>query len=106
MDVATTHHVDSSEPDQNGRYAFRYEYDLYRFSEGELSLVARSYKHEMDETHFLRLEQSGKQRLLKDADLGLPLFAASVRYLRSIGKQKLQWLSGRGNGYEAVTLET
>ena len=106
MDVSTTHRVDASEPDAHGQYDYRYEYDIYRFSGGDIALVARSYIHEADEAHFLRLEQNGKQRLLTDADLGLPLFAESVAYLKSHGKAKINWLSGRGNGYEEVRLET
>ena len=43
MDVQITHHVDASEPDAQGMYDYRYEYDLYTFREGGLALVARSY---------------------------------------------------------------
>jgi hypothetical protein len=106
MDVSTTHRVDASEPDARGQYEYRYEYDIYRFSSGDTALVARSYAHEPDEAHFLRLEQNGKQRLLTDADLRLPLFAEAVAYLKNHGKARLDWLSGRGNGYEEVRLET
>jgi hypothetical protein len=102
MDVTTTHHIDSSEPDAQGKYEWRYEYDLYRFSDGEIALVVRSYVYKADEAHFLRLEIAGEHRMLRNDDLSLPLFIESVRYLRNAGKRKLQWLSGRGNGYEVV----
>lgn len=106
MDVVTTHHIDSSEPDAKGRYEWRYEYELFNFSDGNTSLVARSYKGE-SEAHFLRIEIDGTHRMLNDNDLKSPLFVASIEYLRNGGKAKLQWLSGRGNnGYEEVRLET
>ena len=102
MDVATTHHIDSSEPDALGRYEWRYEYDLYRFVDGETVLIARSYVDETDEAHFLRIESAGNHRMLSKDDLRLPLFIQSMRYLRNAGKIKLQWLSGRRNGYELI----
>ena len=101
MDVATSHYVEGGKAE-----GYRYEYDLYRFSSGDIALVARSYSSEPNQAHFLRLEQNGKQRMLTDADLRLPLFAESVAYLKGCGKRDVQWLSGRGNGYEEVTLET
>jgi hypothetical protein len=101
MDVAISHHVEGSKAD-----GYRYEYDLYRFSSGHIALVARSYSSEPNQAHFLRLEQHGKHRMLTDDDLRLPLFAESVAYLKSCGRHEVQWLSGRGNGYEAVKLET
>ena len=106
MDIVATHHIDSSEPDAWGRYEWRYEYDLYKFTDGDTSLIARSYKGE-SEAHFLRIEIVETHRMLNDTDLRMPLFLTSVEYLRNVGKTKLQWLSGHGNGgYEDVTLET
>jgi hypothetical protein len=55
MKVEATHHIDASEPDENGMYEYRYEYDLYTFTDGEAVLVARSYRNEA-EAHFLRME--------------------------------------------------
>ena len=105
MNVETTHHVDASEPDANGMYEYRYEYDVFSFSDGRVALVARSYNNEV-EAHFLRLEVDGAPRLLTRADLKLPLFASAAEYLRSLGKEQINWLSGRGNGYEPVLLTT
>jgi hypothetical protein len=87
-------------------YEWRYEYDLYRFADGDIAFVARSYVEEPDEAHFLGIERAGKRQLLRDEHLRMPLFAESARYLRGAGKAKLRWLSGRGNGYEGVKLET
>lgn len=105
MIVETTHHVDASEPDANGMYEYRYEYDVFSFSDGRVALVARSYNNEA-EAHFLRIEVDGAPRLLTRADLKLPLFANAAEDLRSLGKEQINWLSGRGNGYEPVLLTT
>jgi hypothetical protein len=105
MNVETTHHVDASEPDANGMYEYHYEYDVFSFSAGRMALVARSYSNEA-EAHFLRIEVDGAPRLLTKADLNQPLFASATDYLRSLGKEQINWLSGRGNGYELVLLTT
>ena len=106
MNVETTHHVDASEPDENGMYEYRYEYDVFSFSDGRVALVARSYNDEKEEAHFLSIEMDGDSRLIARADLKLPLFASAVEHLRSTGKRRINWLSGRGNGYEPVLLTT
>lgn len=103
MDVAITHHIDASEPDAQGAYDYYYEYDLYRFSDGENALIARSYTDTGDEAHFLSIELRGDARRLLEADLKMPLFADAAAHLRAAGKHKLSWLSGRGNGYEPVS---
>lgn len=105
MNVETTHHVDASEPDADGMHSYHYEYDLFSFSDGLVTLIARSYDNET-EAHFLSIEIDGEARLLADADLRMPLFAGAVAHLHSIGKQQINWLSGRGNGYEPVVLAT
>jgi hypothetical protein len=102
MLVECTHHIDASEPDERGTYEYYYEYDLYRFVEGENCFVARSYTDDPEKAHFLQAEATGQPRQLVDADLKQPLFVASLAYLRASGKLKLNWLSGRGNGYEPV----
>lgn len=105
MKVEISHHVDASEPDANGMYEYRYEYDLFLFSDGRIALVARSYNNET-EAHFLRIEVDGEPRLLTRADLKLPLFASAIAHLRNLGKNQINWLSGRGNGYEPVVVTT
>lgn len=102
MHVEHSHRIDASERDAAGRYDYYYEYDLYRFVEGTIGLVARSYIDEADEAHFLRIQIDGNERLMEDADLARPLFMATREHLRSIGKVQLRWLSGRGDGYEPV----
>lgn len=102
MHVECSHHIDASEPDALGMYEYHYEYDLYRFTEGENCFVARSYVDDPEEAHFLGAEVGGHARPLVDADLKQPLFLASLAHLRASGKLKLNWLSGQGNGYEPV----
>ena len=43
MQVEFSHHIDASEADAEGFYEYYYEYDIYRFTLGGLSLVVRSY---------------------------------------------------------------
>lgn len=104
VDLVTTHHVDADEPDEHGGCHYYYEYDVYGFSEGDVTLMARAYVDSADEAHFLSVTLCGKRRLLRDADLETPLFLEAVAYLRNVGKHKLTWLSGRGNGYEPVVM--
>lgn len=102
MHVECVREVDASEPDADGMHEYRYEYDAYRFSEDGVCFVARSYADTPEEAHFLCVESNGQRRLLADADLGHPLFLAASVHLRGLGKVRLNWLSGRGNGYEPV----
>jgi hypothetical protein len=105
MKVDTSHHIDASEPDADGQYDYRYEYDIYTFSDGEIRFIARSYTDENSEAHFLRVEINDNARLITVVDLKSPLFSNAVIYLRQAGKTKINWLSGRGNGYEPVDAE-
>jgi hypothetical protein len=102
MQIECSHHIDASDPDDQGMYEYYYEYDLYRFSEGDNCLVARSYYDEPEEAHFLRMEIDGQARLLADSDLKTQLFNDSTKYLRELGKKRLMWLSGQHNGYQPV----
>jgi hypothetical protein len=60
MKIEQDHQIDASEPDAAGMYDWYYEYDVYRYSEGERTLVARSYTDTSDEAHFLRYEVQAK----------------------------------------------
>lgn len=72
------------------------------FVDGARCLFARSYADTPNEAHFLSIAVGDKSRLLKDADLLDPLCVFAQAHLRREGKQQVCWLSGRGNGYEAV----
>ena len=102
MHIECTRHIDASEPDADGLYAYYYEYDVYRFSEDTLAFVARSYTDDPEEAHFLRMEVDGRPRSILTPDLSHPLFLEAQMYLRATGKIRLRWLSGRGDGYEPL----
>ena len=104
--VAFTHDhcVDSMASTEKGLYEYYYEYELYRFSDGARSLVARSYTDESDEAHFLRIETSGGVESLTEESFELALVQTALRHLRSIGKRKLHWLNveSKGDAYVGV----
>lgn len=83
-------------------YDYYYEYDIYRFTDGPLCLVARSYTDTPDEAHFLKIGVNGSERTITGADLAHPLSLLAQDHLRNEGKVHLKWLSGKGNGYEPV----
>jgi hypothetical protein len=96
VQVEKTHHIDCSEPDADGRYEWYYEYDLFRFAVGDVSLLARSYIGTPCEAHFLRIERGGKPIQLSAEDLGSPLATAAIRHLHECGKRQIKWLSSAG----------
>ncbi len=79
MHVERTRHVDCSAPDASGALEYEYEYDIYRFVDGERCLIARSYIDTPSDAYFLSIEIAGKSRLLKDADLPDPLWLFARR---------------------------
>jgi hypothetical protein len=101
MRVESSHHIDSSEPDEAGLYEWRYEYDLIKFIEAELVLVARSYADSPEEAHLLRIEERNAVRGVTTADLSGPLAVQAIAYLRNIGKKSVNWLGSKG--YVAVS---
>ena len=105
MKVETSHHIDASEPNADGMYDYRYEYDTYTFSDGTATLIARSYSDEDEEAHFLRIEVNGEPRFITSADLERPLLTNAVTYLHQVGKKELNWLNHHGNGYERLKIK-
>ena len=100
MQVTVTRHVDASEPDASGAYDYRYEYDLIRVADGDVTVVARSYTSSPAEAFLLHLEFSGQESPVCDAYLKLPLVTAAIAHLKDSGKKKVVW---RGpEGYEPV----
>ena len=106
MRVHRTHHVDRFPPDPEQVAIASYVYDLFRFSEGDLTLVGRSYASQPDEAHFLRREVGSSHFGLTAQDTQNPLFAAAVEYFRSVGMVRVEWLNVEGEGYEPVPIET
>lgn len=96
MQIETTHHIDCSEKSADGYYEWYYEYDLFRFSEGSFTLVARGYTDSPEEAHFLRVERDGILMSVSEADLQTNLAVAAAVHLRSAGKMKINWLSPVG----------
>ncbi|MFT4065614.1 hypothetical protein [Paraburkholderia sp.] len=94
MEVTATHHIDSSEPDENGMYDYYYEYDIYEFTDGNISYIARSYIDEPLDAHFLKMKADGEHewRIMGDRDRDTPLFTDAVTYLRGKGKINIQCL--------------
>lgn len=99
MQIECTHHIDASEPDEDGFYDYYYEYDLYHFRAESLCLVARSYSDTPTQAHFLRIEKQGKGRLLTPEDLKQALLQQAMDYLRDQSKQELTWLNGERGAY-------
>lgn len=95
MRVETTHFVDEV-PGQ------RYEYDLFRFSDGSITVVARGYSSHPTEAHFLRIESATSHVGLTRVDLTRPLLQKAAAYLRSVGRTSLEWLNQDGSGYEPL----
>jgi hypothetical protein len=102
MQVQTSHLVDASPQGADGLYDYHYEYDIIVFSNGGVSLVARSYTDAPHEAHFLRVECDSERRPLVEEDLKNALATEAVAYLRVQGKSEIKWLSGRDNGYEIL----
>lgn len=97
MRVKATHHIDESDLRDDGTYDWHYEYDLWIFTDGPVSLVARGYSDAPSSAHFLRLEINGERRPLSIEDVSSALAADGAAHLRGIGRTELSWL---GNGYE------
>ena len=96
MKVEQTHHIDASDRDANGLYDWYYEYHLYRFSDGERTLVARSYTDGTEEAHFLRFEVQKKPLGVTAKDIDDPLLKQATLHLRSIGKVSIKYLGPEG----------
>ncbi|BDR11055.1 hypothetical protein CTR2_R43930 [Comamonas thiooxydans] len=102
MRVECSHHIDASEPDAEGFYEYYYEYDIYRFRLGNLSLVVRSYSDTSAQANVLRLEEAGKSRPLQPKDLKNPLVQQAREHLQSLGKQELRWFNTRNARYDPL----
>lgn len=105
MRVSVDRHVDASDTDADGLHDWYYEYDVYRFSRGGRSFVARVYTDEPEKTAFLSCELKifgfRRHRLLSDADLRSSLFKAAVAHLRALGMTSFDRLT-ETDGYVPV----
>ena len=96
MEIVKTHHIDASEPDANGWHDYYYEYDIYAFSEGEVSYVARRYTDEPGQAHFLKMRTGRAWRLPQPSDFNTAMFAEATAYLRQEGVTQIQVLGKQG----------
>jgi hypothetical protein len=98
--VSIDHHVDASDIDAEGMHDWHYEYDVYRFSRGWRSFVARGYMDEPGKIAFLSCEVEVfgfyRHRLLSSADLKSSLFGAAVAHLQGLGMTSFDRLTKAG----------
>lgn len=87
MDVEIERCLDAGEPDEQGAYDYRYEYDVYTFTDGAETIHARSYTDEPDCASFA----------VSSGELGQsPLFWQAVAHLTRLGKTQIQCLESDG----------
>jgi hypothetical protein len=100
MEVIVSHHTDCSDCDENGMYEYYYEYDIYEFTEENVSFIVRAYVDEPGDAHFLKMKGDGDQdwRIMTERDKDGSLFNQAVEYLRNIGKPNIRCFMGRA-GY-------
>ena len=100
MRVSVDHYVDASDTDADGMHEWYYEYDVYRFSQGGRSFVARAYTDEPEKAAFLSCEVKifgfRRRRLLGPADIRSSLFAAALAHLRRLGMTTIDRLTKAG----------
>ena len=97
MTLQKTHHIDASEPDEDGLYEYYYAYSIYRFMLKETTLVARSYDDEPNQAHFLsKSGLGGEVQMLEPADLESVLLLEACAHLRAEGKTHIAYLSNSG----------
>ncbi|MEP7452102.1 hypothetical protein [Phyllobacterium sp. SB3] len=102
MQVEISHHIDASDPDEDGNYLYYYEYDIYVFSEGDTFFSARAYTDEPDCASFQGKTQAGKDSYLTKDDLDHPLLLAAYNYLKKSGKTELLWFGEEFSEYLPV----
>ncbi len=102
MMVEVSHHVDASEPDADGFYDYHYEYEIYEFTDGVRTLLARAYCDERGQAALMGWRKGVHRHLLTKRDLHHPLFLEAMAYLRMAGKSKLDWLDSKSGSYVQI----
>ncbi|MDH0748425.1 hypothetical protein N5D61_19055 [Pseudomonas sp. GD03842] len=95
MKIEVFHHVDCSTPDKNGVYDYHYECDVYQFTDGSVSVTARSYDEDPEEASFMSITIDGEWRGLELADLSNPVLIAAKAHFHANGKIDLKWFTGK-----------
>lgn len=99
MGVEVSHHIDASEPDVEGFYDYHYEYDVFEFTDGVVTFLARAYSDEPERAAMMTRTEGKRYHLLTKRDLRHPLFLTAAAYLRTVGKSHLDWLDRRSGAY-------
>ena len=102
MKVEVSHHIDASEPDAQGFHDYHYEYDIFTFSDGDVSFLARAYTDQPNEASFMARHVADRRHLLTERDLQNPLLLEAQDYLRAAGKTDLNWLDGERSEYRPI----
>lgn len=104
MTVEVSHHIDASEPDANGFCDYYYEYDVFEFTDGFVTFLARAYSDQPEKAAMMtRIEGQDHHHLLTKRDLRHPLFLKAAAYLRAAGKTDLDWLDTNSRAYVPLT---
>ncbi len=101
MNVSVSHHIDASDPDADGNYEYFYEYDIYRFSDGHRTLIARAYTDDSEKAAFLNFVEGGRSVFIDQSEQNYPLLVEAARYLAACGKKSFTRLTEL-NGYIAL----
>ena len=94
VSVSHKHCVDKSGPDSDGYYWFYYDYRVFAFTSGSVTLYGRSYRDAPEEASILSIEDrdGGGRRLLKEQELRDFLPRAAIWYFRQAGATGVTWL--------------
>ncbi|WFU90471.1 hypothetical protein QA644_31345 (plasmid) [Rhizobium sp. CC1099] len=103
MTVEVSHHIDASEPDADGFCDYHYEYDVFEFTDGSVTFLARAYSDEPEKAAMMARIEGQDHHLLTKRDLRHPLFLEAAAYLRAGGKTDLDWLDRRSRAYVPLT---
>jgi hypothetical protein len=107
MTISKTHHIDASEPNEQGTYDYYYAYTVYVFAQADVEYTARSYDDEPQKVAFVGKGVNGTTRRIVANDLNSPLFTQAVRYLKtSEGKGSFWFLDSRNrkSGYTQIAV--
>ncbi|RCS22118.1 hypothetical protein DUT91_19130 [Phyllobacterium salinisoli] len=99
LTVEVSHHIDASGPDPEGFHDYHYEYDVFEFTDGFATLLARAYSDEPEKAALMVWSKGPNNHLLAKRDLHHPLFIQAAAYLRKTGKSRLDWRDRNSRAY-------
>ena len=104
IEVTCTKCIDKMGPDENGRYDYYYDYELFEFKSGSNVIHARAYADQKEEAHLTAIDIEDEQRLLSKSDLKTVLGRAAIHYFWNLGKTEVNWLDADNDvdGYSLV----